>query len=173
MTYRLRLARADEAPALQAIERASGIRFRRIGMVAVADAEPSPVADLERAAEAGDLFVAVDGDDRPCGFALYGVIDGLAHLRELSVAPEHAGHRLGAALIEAGAAWARARHLPAVVLTTFVDVAWNAPYYARLGFTMIGPAAQGPGIRNVLADEAERGLNGRCAMIRPVDAAFS
>ena len=52
-------------------------------------------------------------------------------------------HRgIGSALLEAGCAWAREHGYPAMTLTTFADVAWNAPYYAQRGFaetTDIGP----------------------------------
>ena len=38
------------------------------------------------------------------------------------------------ALIEHVAGWARAHGSPALTLTTFTEVPWNAPYYERLGF---------------------------------------
>ena len=35
------------------------------------------------------------------------------------------------------AEWARARGLTALLLSTFSDVAWNAPFYQRLGFVLV------------------------------------
>jgi hypothetical protein len=37
-------------------------------------------------------------------------------------------------LVNAVCDWATAEGLPAVTLTTFRDVAWNGPFYAKLGF---------------------------------------
>jgi len=89
--------------------------------------------------------VAVDEHDRPV------VVDGCAHVEQVSVAPSHAHRRLGAALID---------HLAAVAgtpltLTTFRDVPWNAPYYERLGFTVVEPADQGPELASLVGREAE------------------
>lgn len=173
MNHRIRPARQSEAGMLREIERAAGRRFADIGLDAVAGAEPTPADVLIAAARARHLLVGVDGHDRPCGFALFGAIDGLAHLRELSVHPDHAGRRLGAALVEAVTAWAREAGLPALVLTTFREVPWNGPYYRRLGFSELPAEAQGPGIAAILAAEAALGLAGRCAMSRRLDTVFS
>jgi hypothetical protein len=51
------------------------------------------------------------------GYLLADVVDGCAHIEQVTV------HL---------AAWARARRLPAVTLTTCTEVAWNGPYYERL-----------------------------------------
>jgi predicted N-acetyltransferase YhbS len=62
------------------------------------------------------------------------------YVQELDVLTSHAGRRIGAALIEQVAQLARARRLPQLVLSTFRDVPWNAPYYRRLGFRDIAQA---------------------------------
>ena len=84
---------------------------------------------------------------------LAAVVDHGAHVEQVSVRPAWAGRRLGAALIEAVAGWGRRRGLAALTLTTFSEVPWNRPYYARLGFAVIGDggahggAATAPGAR--------------------------
>jgi hypothetical protein len=50
-------------------------------------------------------------------------------------------------------AHAAAENRPALTLTTFRDVPWNAPYYARLGFVMLGPAELGPELRDLIERE--------------------
>jgi hypothetical protein len=45
-----------------------------------------------------------------------------------------------------------------VTLTTFRDVPWNAPFYARLGFRILEPSAWTPGLMALLALEESRGL---------------
>ncbi len=53
---------------------------------------------------------------------------------------------------------ARQAAYPAVTLTTFRDVPWNAPFYTRLGFSMLSElrAAGGTGGEREL--ETEHGL---------------
>ena len=48
-----------------------------------------------------------------------------------------------------------ALHLPAVTLTTFRDVPWNAPFYARLGFRVI--EALSPGLQAIRDHERDIG----------------
>ena len=88
--------------------------------------------------------MAVDADDRPVAYLISAVVDGCAHVEQVSVAPAHARRGLGAALIDHLAAVAAAEGRPAVTLTTFRDVPWNAPYYERLGFRVIAPPTRAP-----------------------------
>jgi hypothetical protein len=41
-----------------------------------------------------------------------------------------------------------------MTLTTYRDLAWNGPFYARLGFVEIEPDEAGPGHRETLRQEA-------------------
>lgn len=81
-----------------------------------------------------DVFVAVAPNGGPVGYAAATPLDGFLHLAELSVDPDHGRIGIGAALVEAVAALADRRGLPGVTLTTFRDIPFNAPFYARLGF---------------------------------------
>ena len=47
-------------------------------------------------------------------------------------------------------AWARTRRLPAVTLTTFRHLPWNAPFYQRLGFRILSSHERTPGLAEVL-----------------------
>ena len=86
----------------------------------------------------------------------------------MSVDPAHAGRGIGAALIDHLAASARADGRPALTLTTFREIPWNAPYYARLGFAELPEAEWGPQLRALVAREATAipGDHPRVAMIR-------
>ncbi|MZD06511.1 GNAT family N-acetyltransferase, partial [Streptomyces sp. SID5785] len=44
-------------------------------------------------------------------------------------------------------------------LTTFRDVEWNAPYYARLGFRVLAEDEVTPGLARIRAAEAAHGLD--------------
>jgi hypothetical protein len=56
-------------------------------------------------------------------------------------------------------AWADASGHREITLTTFRDVAWNAPFYARLGFAVVDRDDWPPAIAAIVADETTRGLD--------------
>ena len=62
--------------------------------------------------------------------------------------------------------------LPALTLTTFAYVPWNAPYYARCGFRVLDDAEITPGLRAIREQEAALGLDRwpRVCMRRDLEA---
>lgn len=150
---RIRRPRHDELEALRAIERDAGRSFISIGMPQIACDEPLSVAELETARTQGRAWVAADERDRPIAYLVNSVVDGCAHIDQVSVASAHAGGRVGAALIEHLARIALAEERPAQTLTTFRNVPWNAPYYKRLGFAVVEPADQGPELAALVSHE--------------------
>jgi GNAT superfamily N-acetyltransferase len=155
-TAPIRPARSDELEVLRALERDAGRAFAAIGMEEIARDDPGDVDELEGYRAAGRAWVGVDARDRPVAYLLSAVVDGCAHIEQVSVASACRGRRLGAALVEHLAGVARADGRPALTLTTFRDVPWNAPYYRRLGFTVLAPSDQGSELRALVADEAVR-----------------
>ncbi|GAA0936886.1 GCN5 family N-acetyltransferase [Virgisporangium aurantiacum] len=153
---------------LQEIERAAGEAFREIGMPEIADDEPLPVDALAAYAAAGRAWVAVDPDDRPVAYLIADVVDGNLHIEQVSVHPRAARRGIGRDLIEHAAAYARDHALPALTLTTFTDVPWNAPYYERCGFRVM-PDPE-PALRALIRAESDHGLDRwpRVAMHRPL-----
>jgi ribosomal protein S18 acetylase RimI-like enzyme len=149
----IRRARRDELEALRKIERDAGRAFATIGMPEIAAHEPPSVAELEAFVSTGHAWVAVDSSDHPVAYLLSDVVDGCAHIEQVSVAPEHARRGLGASLIDRLEADAAARHQPALTLTTFRDVPWNAPYYARLGFAVLEAGEYTPELRALIERE--------------------
>ncbi|MEV4055528.1 GNAT family N-acetyltransferase [Amycolatopsis sp. NPDC049688] len=166
----IRLARPDDLPALIDVEREAGELFRDVGMAAIADDDPGSVAELAVYQSAGRAWVSVDAGDRPVAYLVAEVVDGCAHIEQVSVRPSHARRGLGHALIETLAEWAASRGLTALTLTTFTEVPWNAPYYERLRFRVVPEPEIGPGLRSIRRAEAARGLDAwpRVAMIRPL-----
>jgi GNAT superfamily N-acetyltransferase len=136
----VRQARAGDVGRLQAIQLAAGGAFRGIGMDAIAENPPLPAESLTGYRRAGRAWVAVDEHDEPAGFAVADVVDGCAHIEQVSVHPAHAGQRIGATLLDHVAGWAARHRLRALTLVTFRGVPWNAPYYERLGFRELAPA---------------------------------
>lgn len=154
----IRLAEEDDLPMLREVERAAGRPFADVGMDLVASDEPPSPAVLREFQEAGRAWVAVV-EDVPVAYLIAEVVDGCAHVEQVTVAPEHARRRIGAGLIEALAAWAREGAVPALTLTTFTEVPWNGPYYLRLGFRYLDDDELTPGLRAIRAAEAVAGLD--------------
>jgi GNAT superfamily N-acetyltransferase len=166
----IRPPRRDELELLRRIERDAGRAFAEIGMAEIAADEPLSVGELEAFRADGRAWVAVDARDRPVAYLLSSVVDGCAHIDQVSVATAQAGRGLGAALIEHLAATALTEDRPALTLTAFRDVPWNAPYYRRLGFAIVEPSDQGPELAALVGREARTipGDAPRVAMRRPL-----
>ena len=135
--YTIRLARADELEQLQEIERAAGMLFAEIGLDEVAESEPLPLDFLEEQQEAELVWVAAEADGQPVGFMVATELEGTCYLEEISVHPAHGRRGIGRSLIEFLCDWASDNGYPAITLSTFYDVPWNAPYYSRLGFRVL------------------------------------
>jgi GNAT superfamily N-acetyltransferase len=163
----IRAARPADYAKLQDVERRAGELFREIGMSEIADDEP-PSAD--HLASGAALYVATDDADEPVGYVLVDLVDGHAHLEQISVVPEAGRQGIGTALIDAVVDWARARGDAAVTLTTFRDVPFNAPLYARRGFVVVDELDWTDGQRAVMAKERADGLDvtARVVMRRPL-----
>jgi len=166
----IRPPRLDELEQLHEIERAAGSLFAEVGLADVAAQEPESIEGLTEYASDGRAWVVVE-QDVPVAYAVVDLVDGLAHLEQLSVRPDRGRHGLGAALLEHVCSWAAQQRIDAVTLTTFADVPWNAPFYAKHGFRVIGDAEIGPELRNLRAHEAALGLDpaSRVCMRRDLD----
>lgn len=156
---RIRVARAAELDALRDIERAAGQCFRDVGMPEIADDEPPPVLTLSAYQRAGEAWVAVDEDDRPVAYLLTDWVDGNVHVEQVSVHPAHARRGVGRSLLEHAADRAVSHGAPALTLTTFAEVPWNAPYYQRCGFRILGRVECTPGLVAIRRREHEHGLD--------------
>lgn len=165
--YRIAPGRPGDAGRLPAIELAAAALFPDEDVSPELKTRAISAEEHRRAAEAGLLWVALAAPDAaggtpggtPVGFAHVKIVDGEAYVFEIDVHPAHGKRGVGTRLMRAVADWARAQGHPAVTLTTFRHLPWNAPFYAKLGFREIAGADLGPGLREVMAREAEHGLD--------------
>jgi len=171
MPVEVRPAFIGEGLALQEIERSAGERFRDVGMPDVADDEPVTLDVLARYARDGRSWVAVDDVGNPIGYVLVKVVDGNAHVHQVSVRPDRQGAGVGRALLERVRAWAAEGGRPAVTLTTFADVPWNAPLCRHLGFRVLGEEEIGPELWAVRNAETAEGLDPATRVCMGRDAA--
>lgn len=140
------------------MEVAAGALFRSIDDPAVAAVADDPPLQASHLADAAWAVVA-EVDGVIAGYALATLVGGHAHLEQLSVLPDHGRQGIGTALIDAVVEWARGRGDRAVTLTTFRDVPFNAPLYARRGFVEVPPAEWSRPLRDLVANEAGHGLD--------------
>ncbi|MEV5158235.1 GNAT family N-acetyltransferase [Streptomyces sp. NPDC053728] len=156
---RIRLVNVDELPLLQDIERAAGQCFRDIGMPEIAEDEPLPVDVLARYRTAGTAWAAVDAADSPRAYLIAEHVDGNLHVEQVSVHPDQARRGVGRALLDRLADHGAAGGVPALTLTTFTDVPWNAPYYVRCGFRALDDSELGAELADIRRREAAHGLD--------------
>ena len=107
----------------------------------------------------GALVVLVAGDP-PVGLCRIDALAGGAHLEQLSVHPDHAGHGIGRALLRAACDWAREAGYSDLTLATYRDVPWNAPFYASEGFVEVGSVDEWYAARGLPPEEPVMGRFG-------------
>jgi GNAT superfamily N-acetyltransferase len=159
--YCIRLAGRADLHVLPRIELMAARRFARIDGAATLMSLTLPLEVLEQRQTEGRVWVACDTHDdkcRPVGFATSSVVDGLGHLEELSVLPQHGRRGLGGQLVQSVCTWALELSLRAVTLVTMRSIPWNQPFYERLGFREIPPQDLGAGLRRLREAEARAGL---------------
>jgi GNAT superfamily N-acetyltransferase len=167
----IRPATPEDGPALQQIERLAGERFRDVGRPEIAEHEPASLHELGAYASDGRAWVALDEAGAPTGHVLVDVVDGNAHIEQVSVIPAWQGRGVGRALVDQVGAWATVAGLPAITLTTFTDVPWNGPLYRHLGFRDLAEEELGPELRAVRDAEAAHGLDPRQRVCMRLDLA--
>ena len=155
----------QELEQLPAIERSAGLAFRGSSQDAVADGDDNPAEFYVPLQADGLVLVATEGGSL-LGFSACQACEDALHLWELSVRLEQQRRGIGRELLAATMNLARARGLPVVTLTTFRDIAWNAPFYARLGFVELSLDEFNPRLAAIREREAALGLDiaNRCAM---------
>ena len=161
MTTLVRPAHPDDLAGLPALEEASDELFSRHGIGPIPPVATT-AADLACAAH---VLVAEDASGI-LGFARLEVVDGAAHLEQLSVLPHATGRGVGTALLDASVVWAARGGHDAVTLCTFTDVPWNGPFYRRRGFEALTDLT--PGLRALRETERRLGLDtvGRRVVMR-------
>lgn len=128
-------------------------------MTEIGDDPPTDLETLREAQAERCLWVACDGSDMPIGFVLARLVDGALYIQELDVMRAYQRGGIGGRLIGAVCDTARDRGDSSVMLSTFADVPWNAPYYERLGFERLPSDALTPAMRRIEAEEAACGLD--------------
>ncbi len=172
---KIRAASERDLPRLQEIEVLAGAAFLDVGMAEIAQADPPTVAALRSYVEGERCWVATlsgaqkqpdlnagvntNAEAAVAAFVILDVVDGQAHIEQISVDPSYARRGIGSQLIEHVSEWAGQQGCDAVTLTTFENVPWNAPYYRRCGFRVLQLSEVGPELAELRRREIEHGLD--------------
>lgn len=145
-----RVRRADERdlPLLAGIERTGDKMFADQGI----NFPPGPMVIEAMVAYGAEILVA---GDPPIGFAGIIALDDHPHLEQISVHADHGRRGIGTRLLTE----VIDREGPGLTLITFRDVPWNAPWYAKHGFTEWPEAEWGPALTRHWRTEIAAGLH--------------
>ncbi|MEU0567261.1 GNAT family N-acetyltransferase [Nonomuraea sp. NPDC005983] len=146
----VRWADSSELAGLVAVELAADRLFEQVGIVF-----PAGTTMIEEVTDPDTVLV--EGRP-PAGFALVGWVDGNLHLEQLAVSPESMRRGIGGRLVAAVGDHALASGAPAVTLTTYRDVPWNAPWYERHGYSVMPSSEWGPELEKLVERERELGI---------------
>lgn len=156
--FSIRHACAKDLSRFAAIERDAAQLYRTVGYDYCADGPVRSNAEHARALAAGMAHVADAQASGVVGFIIAWPADGHLHLVELAVQRAHQGAGIGRALIAAAEVRAREDGHAETTLTTYRDVPWNAPAYARMGYSAFTPGPDRPDLRAIQAGEAGAGF---------------
>lgn len=162
--WSLRLARPHDAEVMPGIEQAAAVAFA--GEACTDPARSRNSDDYTRLIRKGHSLVAHVGEVM-AGFLVAEPFRRELHIWEMDVSPAFQRRGIGAGLVRAAQIDARNTGFKALTLTTFRDLAWNAPFYARLGFEEVTALDAHLRLAGELANEVDDGLpaDRRCAMI--------
>lgn len=162
----IRRPRTSDIPLLAEVERSAAQLFRSTDLESLADGATLDPYILITIANAGYLWVATDRYNHPIGFLAGNYLSGNFHIIELSVAKSYQGRGIGSALMSTMVQQIRLEGYRSITLTTFKDLPWNAPWYAKMGFVEVKLQDMGREFEKLVESEAQHGLDPkrRCVM---------
>lgn len=162
---RIRPALLSDIRQLIAIEQSAAQAFLRLPELAwLASAQGLDEKAHKAFIDHQGCWLAEDDQGTALGFVCVSLEDHALHIHELSVRLQAQGQGIGRQLLDQACAVARHRGARELTLSTFAQVAWNGPFYARYGFEVLDEKQLEPRLQGILATERAHGLSGRCAM---------
>jgi GNAT superfamily N-acetyltransferase len=154
-----RRAKSADIAGIQDVEPDAGQRFKHIGMPEIAHDPPLATELLAELVRDEHVWVTEADGDQIVAYLIAIEIDGDVHIDQVSVRTKFERIGIGAALIELAAEWGKGIGARRVTLFTFEEVAWNAPYYRRLGFIALDDSAMGPELLQIFEAELATDLH--------------
>lgn len=168
--WSLRLARPGDAKAMADVERDADALFTQTPEYDQLIRGATRTQAQYHSIIAKGRSLTVECDQKIVGFAAAIAFKSELHLEELSVLRAYQRRGIGSGLVRALQADARNSGFNAITLETFRAVAWNAPFYAKLGFQIIDDLERYPRLGDELARKIAAGMppEDRCAMVAPI-----
>jgi GNAT superfamily N-acetyltransferase len=154
----VRLAESQHLAEIPKIELAAATLFSEADLPESIRYKVTGRSDLQEGLGHERLWVALH-EGTPVGFALASVVDGVGYLDELSVRPEFGRQGVGTTLVSTVVDWARTEDFPCLTLVTFRHLAWNAPFYEKLGFRGLDSSEHGTELAGLIEEERLIGIN--------------
>lgn len=158
-SYHLRFAEPRDVEDIQNIEVLAGQNFLTTPYPTIAADPPHDSVELIERIAAQQIIVICESDRSPVGFVLFRPMGDALYLEEIDILPAHAGQRLGASLIDETERVAQASGCTSLILSTFRDVPFNAPYYTKLGFHVVPDQTLTSYMRTLKAEHTAAGLD--------------
>lgn len=168
---RLRKAGRADAAIFSELEQSAGLAFRADREIAwLADADNIPAERYREIIAEGWSWIAEAERAQPVAFVAATLESDELHIWEFGVRIDFQRRGIGRRLLQRLIAEASAAKVPAVTLTTFRDLPWNAPFYRSMGFELLNSGRLGPRLAGLLSKEVSMGLPAarRCAMRRKI-----
>ena len=158
-TVSIRTATGRDLAAIPGIELAAAGMFSETDLPHGIRYRVTTPEDLRVALDGNRLWVAVGPGDQVVGFAKVSIVDGQAYLDEIDVLPDFGRRGIGTRLVGAVTDWARDRAFETLSLVTFRHLPWNAPFYAKLGFSMLDSSEHGREVSGLIEEEGRAGID--------------
>lgn len=154
----IKLAERRHLADIPKIELAAAAMFSEADLPQTIRHKVTHLSFLEDALKAKRLWVA-DAGEKAVGFAAASVVDDSGYIDEIDVVPEFGRQGIGTRLVQSVVDWARAETFPALTLITFSHLAWNAPFYEKLGFERMDSTEHGKELTGLIDEERRIGIN--------------
>jgi Predicted acetyltransferase len=158
INFTITLARPEHFASLRAIELAAFKTLRQAGAM-TGPASASSIEELSDFSRNGLLFAACTSDSVPVGFIAGQIADEWLHIAEMDVHPNWQRHGVGKQLMQAILRIGQQRGLTGATLTTDKMAAFNARFYATLGFEIVEGEARPSHLAAISEDEIANGFD--------------
>ena len=152
----VRLAVEADLPQLAGVQLDADTRYASTDHPEDATTEAIPVDHARIAADRGRLVVA-DIDGRVVGWVFLTGSEGELLVGHICVATDFGQRGIGIALMRFVEDIAAEHGLGSIVLNTYTDVPWNAPWYERLGFVVVREAEWTADMRAIAEEQTADG----------------
>ena len=156
--YQFREATSDDAALLVEIEKDADRLLVESGALQGVDAADYSAEDVLAQLDGAWCLIA-ETEKEAAGFVLVQTVDDIAHVAELAVRKHHQGKGLGRTLMNKAIEKATGDGHYAISLSTFLDVPFNGPFYASMGFETVSPTGLGLEHAQRRVNEADAGLD--------------